>query len=264
VARLLAGKLVVQAVPFESSHPSGRIYIVGGRRFCIGLLWLWWMGCGGSTAQSPLGGLFDTLPEVPAAGTRPPQKLQPDSTPAQWLAFFDLCEPDVDAIVETCKVLGAARAADVLLVSDEELASMRESLRLPIPRRKFDRALRALRATAKRVQTKARPGSAVSFRAQMPDEGAEPDSPVGKHRQNSAIERCPFCDHCRPSAHVLSPDSAPTTPQASPSRATVHSDEQQNFSPFEAGRPSLQGPPWNPWQQTPGTYPAGRLRLDPQ
>ena len=222
------------------------------------------MGCGGSTAQSPLGGLFDTLPEVPAAGTRPPQKLQPDSTPAQWLAFFDLCEPDVDAIVETCKVLGAARAADVLLVSDEELASMRESLRLPIPRRKFDRALRALRATAKRVQTKARPGSAVSFRAQMPDEGAEPDSPVGKHRQNSAIERCPFCDHCRPSAHVLSPDSAPTTPQASPSRATVHSDEQQNFSPFEAGRPSLQGPPWNPWQQTPGTYPAGRLRLDPQ
>lgn len=219
------------------------------------------MGCGGSTAQRPLGGLFDTpTSEGAGEGARPRQKLQPDSTPAEWLAFFDLRVPESDGIVQACEELGATRAADVLLVSDEELASMRGSLRLPIPRRKFDRALRALRAAAKRVQTTERPGSAVAFRAQLREEPGA-DSPGGQQRLSSGIERCPFCDHCRPSAHVLSPDSAYTTPQASPSRATVQFDEQQKFLPFEAGRPSQQVPPWNPWQQAPGTCPAGNLYL---
>lgn len=210
------------------------------------------MGCGASAAHLPLGDLFAT-PEM-AGDTPVPQKLQPESTPAEWLAFFDIRSPEVDAIVESCTALGAAHAVDVLLLSDQEVASMRNSLKLPIPRRKFDRALRGLRAAAKRIRSRERPGSAAAFRTQIYEEGTGSDVHITRNLSTEA-DRCPFCDHPRLTTRPQSPNIAPATPQASPSRETNHSDVQQGVSAFEAGRPSLQAPPWNPWQSVP--YPAG-------
>jgi hypothetical protein len=205
------------------------------------------MGCGASSAEVPLGDLFANNEATDSAPA--PPKLQPESTPAEWLAFFDLGPPEADPIVEACAALGAVRAADVLLVSDEELASMRSSLHLPIPRRKFDRALRGLRAAAKRTQTRERPGSAAAFRAQPRERGSGDDSPP----QSGGVGRCPFCDHPRETVHTHGQDTAPTTPLASPSRTDAGTLQDNNMA-FETGRPSLQAPPWNPWQQG-VTYP---------
>ena len=210
------------------------------------------VGCGASVARQPLGELF-----AAADVTAPRQKLQPDSTPADWLAFFDLRSPEADAIVDACAAIGAVRAADVLLVSDEELASMRVSLRLPIPRRKFDRALRALRSAAKHAHGRVRPGSAAAFRAQLAEGGAQPDSPGREPRLSSEAEHCPFCDLARPAVHPPTPKTAPTTPQGSPIRTIDSRDGQQGFSTLDAGRSPLRAPSWNPWQQAPGIYSAG-------
>ena len=212
------------------------------------------MGCAPSSAAAlPLGDLFaDTFDDEP--GARRPRRLEPASTPAEWLAFFDLQSPEADAIVEAYAALGATRAADVLLVSEEELASMRRSLQLPIPRRKFDRALRALQAAAKHRQSRERPGSAAAFCAEPRPSGADgEESPTLRESGGVGAPispgRCPFCDNSHVDGHGSCPGTAQASPAPSPSRGKNvpgAGDEQPWLRQSYGG-----ATPWNPWQQQP-------------
>jgi hypothetical protein len=114
------------------------------------------MGCGASRrGTAALGGsngaeaAAEAADGVPAVSSRvggSAAKVSLATSPERWLADVGLCAPESEPVLQCCRQLGVRRLADLEWVSSEELAQMRGTLRLVVPQRKFDRAVRGLAA----------------------------------------------------------------------------------------------------------------------
>ena len=206
------------------------------------------MGCGASAPAAAAPRFSDVAPEAeddePPALWRRARHIDLAAEPAAWLRTFDLLPPMSDPVVEQLEQLGAKSTADIQLATPEELASMRRALELPIPKRKFDQAVKALQAAVKRAATGARLNSDVTPPPDSPSTQRDDDSEATDELQVRAAE---WREHMRRPGVDLGDGAASDAEDAEAAE-----DEQQ-------WRQSVGLPPHSP--QLLNAWPYGAPRL---